>query len=119
MNRFIIRLVINAAALWITTYLIPGFGGELQHNLGALVLTAIIFGIVNAVLRPILTLLTCPFIILTLGLFTLVINAITLYVTAYLADQVFGIGFYIHGFGQAFLAALVISIVSIVLSMFL
>lgn len=119
MGRLLVRLLINAAALWVAAYLIPDFGGELRSNFSALLLTAALFGIVNAVIRPIIALLTCPLQILTLGLFTLIINAAMLFLTASLSQSLFGIGFYVHGWGSAILASIVITVVSIVLSIFL
>jgi putative membrane protein len=77
---------------------------------------AVILGFVNAILRPLLKLLTCPLIILTLGLFTLVINGLTLWISARLANAVFGVGFYINGFWAAFLGSLIVSLVSVILS---
>jgi len=76
---------------------------------------ALLFGLVNALLRPILKLLTCPLILLTLGLFTFVINAILLALAAALGRQL-GLGFWVEGFGPAFWGALVVSIVSVLLS---
>ena len=75
------------------------------------------FGLLNALLRPILALLSCPLLILTLGLFTFVINAVILLVTSALSGSL-GIGFHVDGFGSAFLGALVVSVVSILLSIF-
>jgi putative membrane protein len=69
----------------------------------------------NALLRPLLALLTCPLLILTLGLFTFVINALVLWITSALAGRL-GLGFHVDGFGAAFLGALVVSIVSLLLS---
>lgn len=78
---------------------------------------ALIFGLVNALIRPILKFLTCPLIMLTLGLFTLVINALMLLLASWLGRQL-GLGFYVEGFWPAaFLGALVISVVSFVLTM--
>jgi putative membrane protein len=77
----------------------------------ALAVMALIFGLVNALIRPILKLLTCPLIILTLGLFTLVINALMLMLASWLGRQL-GLGFYVAGFWPALLGALVISVVS-------
>jgi putative membrane protein len=113
--RFLLRLLINAAALWIATRIVPG----VSHTGSGvnLLLVALVFGLLNALLRPILTLLSCPLLILTLGLFTLVINAVILWVTSAISES-FGIGFHVEGFGAAFLGALVVSVVSILLSIF-
>src|SRR5512144_762252 len=114
--RFLLRLLINAAALWVATRIVPGvtYSGE-----GAtLLLVALVFGVLNALLRTLLALLSCPLLILTLGLFTFVINAVILLVTSSLSGSI-GLGFHVDGFLPAFLGALVISLVSILLSVFL
>jgi len=79
---------------------------------------AVVLGLVNAFVRPLLKLLTCPLILLTLGLFTLVINAVTLWLSAWIANSVLGLGFYVDGFWSAFWGALIVSIVSVVLNIF-
>jgi putative membrane protein len=112
--RFLLRLLINAAALWVATRIVPGvtFEGDAVY----LVVVALVFGLLNALVRPLLTLLTCPLLILTLGLFTFVINAVILLLTSALSGTL-GIGFHVSGFWAAFLGALVVSIVSILLSL--
>ena len=113
--RFALRLLINAAALWVATRIVPGVTHS--GSGGALLLVALVFGLLNALLRPLLTILSCPLLILTLGLFTLVINAVILLLTSALSGSL-GIGFHVDGFWAAFLGALVVSIVSILLSIF-
>ena len=108
MLNFLIRLIVNAVALLIVAYFLPGVH---VASFTSAIIVALILGIVNAVLRPILIILTLPVVILTLGLFTFVINAITFYLVAHL-----GLGLTVNGFGSAFLGALVLSIVSYVLS---
>jgi putative membrane protein len=108
MIALIVRLIVNALALLAVPYVVHGV--HLSSVTGAIV-SALILGIVNAVLRPILLLLTLPFVILTLGLFTLVINAITFEIVAHL-----GLGLSVDGFGSALFGALVLSIVSFLLS---
>ena len=116
MTKFILRWLINAIALYLAIRFVPGigFGGGW---LGLLWL-ALIFGLVNAFLRPLLQLLTCPLILLTLGLFTLIINMVMLKVTEMIANA-FGLGMSIDGWGPLFLGSLVISIVSMMLSLIL
>src|SRR5215471_18342691 len=113
--RFLVRLLISAAALWVATRIVPGvtYSGEFVY----LLLVALVFGLLNALLRPILALLTCPLLILTLGLFTLVINAFVLWLTSALAGKL-GLGFHVDGFWPAFWGGLVISVVSFLLSIF-
>ena len=112
---FIIRLLVNAAALWVATRLVPGveYSGGWLPFLGV----ALVFGFVNAFVRPVARILTFPLIILTLGLFLIVINALMLWLTSRLSAA-FGFGFYVHGFWAAFFGALVVSIVSTLLTMF-
>jgi len=108
---FLLRALINAAALWVAASLIPGINlGGLGHTL----LAALVLGIINAVVRPILIFLTLPITLVTLGLFIFVLNAFCLWLTSRLVP-----GFEVHGFGAAFLGALVISAVSWVLTAFL
>lgn len=114
--RFVIRLIVNAAALWVAIRWVPGisFAGDEV----ALLLVALVFGVVNAVVRPVLTLLSLPFLILTLGLFTFVLNALMLWLTSALSGAL-GLGFHVAGFWPAFLGALVVTLVSAVLSLIL
>lgn len=114
--RFLIRLLINAAALWIATQIVPGVTHTGRWT--SLLLVALVFGVLNAVVRPILKLLTCPLIVLTLGLFTFVINALMLWLTSVVSES-FSLGFHVDGFGSAFLGALVVTVVSVLLSVFL
>ena len=107
----VLRVLINAAALWLAASLIPGI--EL-HGLGTTLLAALVLGIVNAVLRPILIFLTLPITLVTLGLFIFVLNAFCVWLTSRLVP-----GFEVGGFGAAFLGALVISVVSWALTAFL
>ncbi len=79
---------------------------------------AVILGLVNAIVRPVLKLLTCPFIVLTLGLFTLVINALTLWIAAWIAQNWFGVGFHIADFWAAFFGSIIVSVVSVILNIF-
>lgn len=113
---FIIRLIVNAAALWVATRLVPGvvYDGAVLPFLGV----AIVFGIVNAFIRPVTKILTFPIIILTLGLFSLVVNGLMLWLTSALSGAL-GLGFHVSGFWAAFLGALVVSIVSTILSLFI
>jgi len=111
---FVVRLLVNAAALWVATRVVPGV--SYHGGVGPFVVVALIFGIINATLRPLTKLLTCPIILLTLGLFALVVNGLMLWLTSTVADSL-GIGFRVNGFWPAFWGALVVSIVSTLLSM--
>lgn len=114
MRSLILHWVLNAAALWAAAAIVPGL--EFNGGLGRLLLVAAVFGIANSILRPLLTILTCPLIILTLGLFTLVINALMLLVTGWLSES-WNLGFTVMGFWAAFWGGLVVGLVSMVLSM--
>jgi putative membrane protein len=111
--QLIIRIVINAVALWVADYFIDGI--TLSDSTGELVLVAVVFGLVNAFIKPLVQILSCPLTILTLGLFTLVINALMLMLTGWLT----GGGVAADSFLSALLGAIIISIVSTVLSWFL
>jgi putative membrane protein len=113
--RFLVRLLVNAAALWVATRLVSGvtYSGDWLPFLGV----ALVFGIVNAFIRPVAKVLTFPLIIVTLGIFALVVNGLMLWLTSSLAGGL-GLGFHVSGFWAAFWGALVVSIVSTVLSMF-
>jgi putative membrane protein len=113
--RFLVRLLVNAAALWVATRLVPGvsYSGDWMPFLGV----AVVFGVVNAFLRPVAKVLTFPLIIVTLGIFALVVNGLMLWLTSSLAGAL-GLGFHVSGFWSAFWGALVVSFVSMVLSMF-
>lgn len=108
-RNFIIRLVINAVALTITASLLPGIH-ILGDDLGTLILIALVFGIVNAIVKPIVAVLTCPLVILTLGLFIFVINALMLQLTASLLPDRFAI----DSFGTALLGGIVMGITAII-----
>ena len=112
--RFLLRILINAAALWVAASVV---GGIHAGGVGSILAVAVVFGVVNALVRPLLKLLSCPIIFLTLGLFTLVLNALMLMLTAWVGRQ-FGIDFTVDTFWAAFLGALIVTIVSTVLSWF-
>jgi putative membrane protein len=115
--RLLVRWVVSIAALFVAAWLVPGI--EVDGNAWIVFAAmAVILGLVNAVVRPILRLLTCPLIILTLGAFLLVINGLTLWLASWIAVHVFQVGFRVNGFVAAFLGALVVSIVSVILSVF-
>jgi len=116
MTKLLIRWLINFLALFAAAWLVKGITVEGGDGWTVFAIMAIILGLVNAVLRPLLKLLTCPLILLTLGLFTLVINGFTLWLSSWIAVNWFDVGFYVDGFWAAFWGALVVSIVSLILS---
>jgi len=113
--KLLIRWAIVAFSLFVAAWLVPGIRVEGNAWLIFTVM-AVILGLLNAVVRPILTLLTCSLVILTLGLFVLVINAVTLWLASYIAVNWFHVGFYVDGFWAALLGSLIVSIVSVILS---
>ena len=115
MSRLLIRWIVNAVALWVAIQIVPGLNYVSESSLSLLII-ALIFGLVNALVRPILVLLTCPLIVLTLGLFVLVINAIMLSITVWLSG-IFDLGLTSESFISTLLGALVISIVSGVINL--
>jgi putative membrane protein len=114
MKSFIIRILVNAVALAVTIMLVPGI--YFNGGIGSLLVLALIFGVVNAVIKPLFSFLTCGFYIITLGLFTFIANAVMLYFTSSIATF-FGIDFTLENFWAAIIGALVISIISFILSM--
>ncbi len=114
--KLLLRLLINAAALWVAVRFIPGI--SFTGNPVLLLAVALVFGVVNTIVKPIVTLLSLPAVFLTLGLFLLVINAVMLWFTGWLSTSL-GLGFRVEGFGAAFLGAIVVSLVAWALSLFL
>jgi len=119
MTKFILRWTINAVALYLAVLILPG-RIDLRSGLASIIWLALIFGLVNALFRPLLKFLTCPLILLTLGLFTLVINTFLFWLTSVIG-QSFGIALTIGEptWWNAFLGGLVVSVVSVVLTLIL
>ncbi len=108
MRNFVIRLFVNALALSVAAWLVPGI--VLEGGVGGVLLVALVFGLVNAVLKPLLLVLSFPFLIVTLGLFAFVVNGLMLLLTARLTDQLA-----VSGLWAAILGSIVISVVSAVI----
>jgi putative membrane protein len=104
MKRFLIHWLVIALALWVTAYILPGVDVDSTQ---ALAIAAIVLGLVNALIRPLLTILTLPITILTLGLFHLVVNGLTFLLASKLVS-----GFHVAGIWWAVLGALLVSIIS-------
>lgn len=113
MTKFIIRWLINAVGLYAAVWIVPGI--DYLGDWTGILWLALIIGLLNALVRPLLKFLTCPLIILTLGLFTIVVNTVMLLLTRTIG-QSFGIGLSVDGFWSALLGSLVMSVVSIVMS---
>ena len=118
MTKFILRWVINAIALYLAILIVPGI--SLNSGFVSIIWLALIFGLVNSLFRPLISLLTCPLIMLTLGLFTLVINTFLFWLTSVIG-QSFGLALVITQpvWWNAFLGGLIVSIVSVVMTLIL
>lgn len=112
MSRFLIRIIINAVALWIAASLLGPEHMNVPPDLVGLLIVALVFGVVNALIRPIVSLFTCLLNVLTLGLFTFVINALMLMLTGWIT----GNQLVFSNFGWALVGGIVVSIVSTILS---
>jgi putative membrane protein len=119
--RLILRLLANAAALAVATFLLSGISltaATWQEQLVTFLVVGAIFGIVNAIVKPIFQLVTLPLVLLTLGLFLLVINALLLLFTSWLAGLI-GVGWNVDGFWPALFGSIIVSIVSFLLNAFI
>ncbi len=117
---FLVRTVVTAVAIWIAALLVGGItldASTTWRNVGALIVAALIVGVINAVLKPIIKILGCPLYVLTLGLFALVVNALLLLLASWVADKL-NVPFHVDGFWSAFWGAIVIGIVSWLLNLF-
>lgn len=112
--KFLLRLAINAAAVWVAAETVPGL--EFEGGFLDLLVVAVVFGLVNALIRPVAKLLTLPLRILTLGLFTLVVNGLMFLIVAGVTESLDVDGRFVSQLGSAILASVVISIVSTILS---
>ncbi|MFI7534817.1 phage holin family protein [Streptosporangium sp. NPDC049376] len=119
--RIIIKILVVAAALWAATQLVSGITASAtstSSQIVTLIAVALVFGVVNAVLKPIIKVLGCAFYVLTLGLFALVVNAGLLLLTSWIAEQL-RLSFHVEGFGAAFWGAIIVGLVSWLLDLVL
>ena len=114
MRELLLRWLVTTIALYVAVLVVPGISFNEAQGAWRLILVALVFGGVNALLRPLLTLLTCPLILLTFGLFFLVVNALLLEATSW-ASLKLGLGFTVAGFWPAFWGGLVVSVASTIL----
>ncbi len=112
--RFLARLLVNAAALWVATRIVPGV--SYSGGVVPMLAVALVFGVVNAVIGTATKILTFPIILLTLGIFILVINGLMLMLTSAMSSAL-GLGFHVDGFWAAFWGGLVVSVISTALSL--
>jgi putative membrane protein len=114
MLHFVVKTLINAVAIAVATWVVHGItlaGSDTAHKALTLVLVALIFGVINWLIKPVVKLLALPLFILTLGLITFVINALMLLLTSWISNKA-NLDFHVHGFGAALLGALIISVVA-------
>ena len=119
--RFLIKLVITAAAVWVATIIVPGIllhAHTTTDKIATLIVVALIFGVINAVLKPIAKTLGCLAYAVTFGLISIVVNGLLFWLTSYVAGKL-KIPFHITGFGPAVLGALLVGVVGWVLSLIL
>jgi putative membrane protein len=117
--RLIVSWLITAAALVAAAYLVPGISVRGNDGLVVVLIMAAILGLVNVLVKPVLSLLSCGLILVTLGLFLVVINALSLWLASWIAQNWFNVGFVVDGFWPAVWGSIVVSIVSFFLSMVL
>jgi putative membrane protein len=117
MRSFLIRWVVNVVAIWVAFQIVPGVT-PITNSVDAVMVNALIFGLVNSIIRPLLRFVTCPLIIATLGLGTLMINTCMFLLAGWIGIYL-GYGFSVDGFVAAFLGALVVSVVSVPTSLLL
>jgi putative membrane protein len=119
--RLLVRVVIHALALAAATFLLDGItltGDTDGRRAVAMLVVAVVFGVVNAVVRPVVTILSIPFIIVTLGLLLLVINGLMLLLTSWLSQEI-GLGFHVDGLGTAVVGAVIVSVTTWLLELVL
>lgn len=119
MLKLFIRWIIIAISLVVAAWLIPGITISDTNGWIAVGVMAAVLGFVNAIIRPILAFFSCGCIVLTMGLFMLIINAATLSLASWISTNLFGVGFYVDGFWPALFGSIIVSIVSFFLSLFL
>jgi putative membrane protein len=117
LSKFIVRWGIIAVAVAVATWIVPGIRVYEPHRIWTILVVALVLGLVNAFIRPVLYALSCGLIVLTLGLFTLVINALLLWLASWITSDGIGLKFHVSSFWSAFAGALIISIVSISVSL--
>jgi len=119
--KLLMRLVVNAVALAVAAWLLKGIalsGSSTTSKVITLIVVAAIFGVVNAVIKPLATILSLPFIVLTLGLLIFVINALMLLLTSWLSGEL-GLGFHVTGFWTAVVGAVIVAVTTWVLELVL
>lgn len=117
--KILVRVLVIMVSLFVAAWIVPGI--EVQGSSGwlAVAIMAIVLALVNAFIRPLLAILSCGFIVLTMGLFILVVNALAFWLAASIASNWFGAGFTVNGFWPAFWGSIIVSVVSFLINLFL
>jgi putative membrane protein len=115
--NFIMLWLITAIAVAVAVWIVPGIRVSQPHPIWTILVVALVLGLINAFIRPVLYALSCGLIVLTLGLFTVVINGLMLWLASYVTSNGIGLEFHVSGFWSAVFGALIISIVSTIVSL--
>jgi putative membrane protein len=116
LTRFLLRWGITAVSVAVAAWIIPGIYVDEPHRIWAVALVALVLGLVNAFVRPIVSAFSCGLIVITMGLFTLVINALMLWLASWISVEWLGLNFHVDGFWNALLGAVIVSVVSLIMS---
>jgi putative membrane protein len=116
LTRFLLRWGITAVSVAVAARIVSGIYVDEPHRIWAVVLVALVLGLVNAFIRPIVSAFSCGLIVITMGLFTLVINALMLWLASWISVEWLGLNFHVDGFWNAFLGAVIVSVVSLIMS---
>jgi putative membrane protein len=116
LTRFFLRWGITAVSVAVAAWIIPGIYVDEPHRIWAVVLVALVLGLVNAFIRPIVSAFSCGLIVITMGLFTLVINALMLWLASWISVEWLGLNFHVDGFWNALLGAVIVSVISLIMS---
>lgn len=118
MISFIVRWLIIVAAVWAAAWVVPGISIDDDRGVSAILIMAAVLAIVNLLVKPVLTALSCCLIVITLGLFLLVVNTLTFWMASGIASNWFDAGFHVDGFWAAFFGGIIVSVVSWLLTAF-
>lgn len=117
MPAFVVRWLLAAVALAMTAWLMPGINVDDRDGVLAVLIMAAVLGLVNAIIRPILTLLSCGLVVATMGLFLFVINTVTFWFSAWIAENWFDAGYSVDGFFPAFFGGILVGVISFFLNL--
>ena len=118
MSKFVLRWAVTAGAVAVAAWVVPGIWVSEPHRVWAIIAVALVLGLVNAFIRPVIYAFSCGCLVATLGLFTIVINGLLLWLTSWVTVRWIGLGFHVSGFWSALTGAIIISVVSVFGSLF-